>query len=269
MSSLANQILHQLRTRLRAGQPSIAIGTGTGSPDTGTGTGASTSTSTSTPAATATATAARTSTAAGAHRTPGTFIGAVLPICSVEVLIVVVRPWVLADIHEANLYVVAFHERFRRTIVLMAQGPDGASRFYGPTDILRVLQGLPFEMIPWRRLLYRVAPPPSWRLPVPQPRRDGGGSSSERADSPAISHSADGASSANPTNPVSSVSSASSANPTRSARSAGSARSASDSARSAGSAAAAAGRTVNGRAGRADRTDHPGRAGTTRRTTAH
>jgi hypothetical protein len=104
-------------------------------------------------------------------RPPSTFNGAALPICGVEVLIVVVRPWVLADIHEANLFVVAFHERFRRTIVLMAQRSDGAPSFYGPTDIVRVLQGLPLEMLPWRRLLFRTVPPPSWRLPIPQPRR--------------------------------------------------------------------------------------------------
>jgi hypothetical protein len=101
---------------------------------------------------------------------PGSFTGAALPICGVEALIVVVHPWVLADVHAANLYVVAFHERFRRIIVLMAQGPGGAPCFYGPANLVRVLHGLPLEMIPWRRLLYRTAPPPSWRLPIPQPR---------------------------------------------------------------------------------------------------
>lgn len=104
---------------------------------------------------------------------PGSFTGAALPICGVEVLIVVVHPWVLADIHEANLYVVAFHERFRRIIVLVAQGADGVPCFYGPTNIVRVLHGLPFEMIPWRRLLYRTAPPPAWRLPIPPARGRG------------------------------------------------------------------------------------------------
>ncbi len=129
-------------------------------------------------------TAGTASSAGASSRTPdqspGTFTGAALPICGVEVLIVVVHPWVLADIHEANLYVVAFHERFRRIIVLMAQGPDGAPCFYGPTNIVRVLHGLPFEMIPWRRLLYRTAPPPSWQLPIPQPR--GRGKRTERAE---------------------------------------------------------------------------------------
>lgn len=118
---------------------------------------------------------------------PGTFTGAVLPVCGVEVLIVVVRPWVLADVHEANLYVVAFYERFRRTIVLMAQRPDGAPCFYGPADIVRVLHGLPFEMLPWRRWLFRTAPPPSWQLPIPEPR--GGAVPTERATAPASAYS--------------------------------------------------------------------------------
>lgn len=119
---------------------------------------------------------------------PGSFTGAALPICGVEVLIVVVHPWVLADVHEANLYVVAFHERFRRIIVLVAQGADGVPCFYGPTNIVRVLHGLPFEMIPWRRLLYRTAPPPAWRLPIPPARdredRAGAGDASPRPSSP-------------------------------------------------------------------------------------
>lgn len=114
--------------------------------------------------------AARASAAGRAPRPPGTFLGAALPVCGVDALIVVVRPWVLADIHEANLFVVAFHERFRRTIVLVAQRPDGAPYFYGPTEIVRVLQGLPFELIPWRRFLLRPTPPPGWRLPLPPSR---------------------------------------------------------------------------------------------------
>jgi hypothetical protein len=97
---------------------------------------------------------------------------------------------VLADIHEANLYVVAFHERFRRTIVLASQGAEDRPCFYGPTEIIRVLQGLPFEMIPWRRLLFRAAPPPAWRLPLPPPRGNSGRTDAEHigADSAAGTH---------------------------------------------------------------------------------
>ncbi|HWO21390.1 MAG TPA: hypothetical protein VNO30_21630, partial [Kofleriaceae bacterium] len=111
-----------------------------------------------------------------AGHAPGTFIGAALPVCGIDVLIVVVYPWVLADIHEANLYVVAFGERFRRRIVLTAQGPDATPCFYGPSDVIRVLRGLPFEMLPWRRYLFRTATPSAWRLPIPAPR------GAERAD---------------------------------------------------------------------------------------
>ena len=103
---------------------------------------------------------------------PGTFIGAVLPVCGVEVLIVVVQPQVLADLHEANLYVIAFHERFRRSIVLVAQDARGTPFFYGPAEIARVLGTLPFEVLPWRWLLYRTEPPPSWRLPIPKDSHD-------------------------------------------------------------------------------------------------
>jgi hypothetical protein len=114
----------------------------------------------------------------GLVRPPSTFNGAVLPIGGVETLIVVVRPWVLADLREANHFVVAFHERFHRTIVLAAQRADGAACFYGPAEIVRVLQALPIDLIPWRQLQFRAAPPrspssprsSSGRPPAPPPQ---------------------------------------------------------------------------------------------------
>lgn len=96
------------------------------------------------------------------------FTGALLPVCGVDVLIVVVQPRILFDAHEANLYVTAFHLRFHRTIVLMAQ--DDATHvptYYGPADLVRALSVLPFEMIPWQRMLYRFTRPRAWRLPIP------------------------------------------------------------------------------------------------------
>jgi hypothetical protein len=95
------------------------------------------------------------------------FTGAMLPVCDVEVLIVVVRPFVINDPHEAALYVFAFHERFGRTIVLMAQDRDRVPTYYGPAGIVRVLCTLPFEVIPWRYLAYRVPRPRAWKLPIP------------------------------------------------------------------------------------------------------
>jgi len=99
------------------------------------------------------------------------FTGAVLPVCGVEILIVVVQPRIMFDTYEANLYVTAFNLRFRRTIVLMSQ--DDATyvpTYYGPAGIVRALCTLPFEMIPWQRMLYRLAKPASWQLPIPPER---------------------------------------------------------------------------------------------------
>lgn len=98
---------------------------------------------------------------------PPTFVGALLPICDVDVLIVVVRPWILAAPHEATLYVTAFALRFQRAIVLMAQDDQRVPTYYGPASIVRALRALPFEIIPWRRIPYRPAPPRGWQLPIP------------------------------------------------------------------------------------------------------
>lgn len=95
------------------------------------------------------------------------FIGAVLPICGIDVLIVVVQPSVLADPHEAHLYVIAFQTRFRRAIVLMAQDDALRPTYFGPEIIVRTLSNLPFEVIPWRRMLYRMPRPAAWKLPIP------------------------------------------------------------------------------------------------------
>jgi len=102
-----------------------------------------------------------------APRPPATFVGAVLPVCDVDVLIVAVRPWILADPHEATLYVAAFALRFQRTIVLMAQDAQRVPTYYGPAAIVLALRALPFELIPWRRIPYRAARRHPWRLPVP------------------------------------------------------------------------------------------------------
>lgn len=178
-TEIATEIPTQLRPRVRAGQPperfrgAAMIAPGAEAQDA------------ARPLIPGASPAAGPTGAGGGARPPSTFNGALLPICGVEVLIVVVRPWVLADVHEANLFVVAFHERFRRTIVLVAQGPRGEPYYYGPIEIVRVLQQLPLEMIPWRRLLLRALPPPGWQLPIPQPR--GGAGPTEAVDSADLS----------------------------------------------------------------------------------
>ena len=99
------------------------------------------------------------------------FTGALLPICDVEVLIVVVAPRIMFDTYEANLYVSAFNLRFKRTIVLLSQDEQTlVPTFYGPAGIVRALSTLPFELIPWQQMLYRVAKPPVPMLPIPPER---------------------------------------------------------------------------------------------------
>ncbi|MBA3393714.1 MAG: hypothetical protein H0T89_13785 [Deltaproteobacteria bacterium] len=95
------------------------------------------------------------------------FTGAALPVCGVDVLIVVVQPWILADPHEAQLYVIAFALRFDRTIVLMAQDDRRVPTYYGPAPIVRALGVLPFEIIPWQRMPYQLPRPRAWQLPIP------------------------------------------------------------------------------------------------------
>jgi hypothetical protein len=109
------------------------------------------------------------STSATPNRLPGppVFTGAFLPVCGVEALIVVVRPWILTDIHEANLYVIAFQYRFQRAIILMAQNEIGVPTYYGPATIVQTIAALPFEIIPWQRIPYLIPKPKPWMLPIP------------------------------------------------------------------------------------------------------
>ena len=95
------------------------------------------------------------------------FMGAVLPVCGVEVLIVAVKPFIIADEHEANLYMIAFQMRFGRTVVLMSQDDARVPTYYGPPPIVQALSLLPFELIPWRSMPFRIPKPPPWQLPIP------------------------------------------------------------------------------------------------------
>jgi hypothetical protein len=99
-----------------------------------------------------------------------TFVGAALPVSGIDVLIVVVQPAVLASAFEAHLYVIAFHTRFAKTIVLMAQDDAHVPTYYGPAGIVQAISRLPFEVIPWQRMLYRAPRPASWQLPIPPER---------------------------------------------------------------------------------------------------
>jgi hypothetical protein len=99
------------------------------------------------------------------------FTGAVLPVAGIDTLVVVVQPQIMFDPHEAALYLAAFQIRFGRAVVLMSQDASTCAPTYrGPDAIIEVLRSLPFEMLPWQRMLYRVAKPRPFQLPIPPDR---------------------------------------------------------------------------------------------------
>jgi len=104
-------------------------------------------------------------------------VAARLPLCGVDVLVVVVERRVLNNPDAARHHIETFQRYFRRTIVLMAQDPRLVPTYYGPGPIVRRLSTLPFEVIPWRTFVYRDELARRWRLPDPAPPPDLGASS--------------------------------------------------------------------------------------------
>lgn len=97
------------------------------------------------------------------------FVAARLPVAGERVLIVAVARSVLGDTGASQLYVQAFQRYFRRAIVLMAQDALQVPTYYGPAPVVRELSRLPFEVIPWRRFVYRHDLARRWWLPIPAP----------------------------------------------------------------------------------------------------
>lgn len=96
------------------------------------------------------------------------FVGARLPVCDSDVLVVVVTPSIMADPHNSQLLVRAFRYRYPAcTPVLMAQAVDLAPTYFGPANIVHVLARLRVEAIPWQRFCDRP-PPRYWWLPTPR-----------------------------------------------------------------------------------------------------
>lgn len=93
------------------------------------------------------------------------FIATTLHLFETEVLVVQVAPRVLGDRGEAPALVAAFHARFRRTIVLVAQDGRGVPTYFGPGPIAAVLAKIPFDAFAWRR--YRYRRPRPQMLPIP------------------------------------------------------------------------------------------------------
>jgi hypothetical protein len=100
---------------------------------------------------------------------PAYFDGATIRLYGADVLIVLVAPWVLANVYESQLLVIAFRSRFRRTIVLVGQDARGVPTYYGPAAIAGALRTLPFEALSWRRYLYRRPAPPKLPIPIDLP----------------------------------------------------------------------------------------------------
>jgi hypothetical protein len=93
------------------------------------------------------------------------FDGATIRLYGADVLVVIVRPQILADSYESQLLVVAFRARFRRTIVLASQDARGVPTYFGPAAIVRVLSTVPFDALSWQRYVYRKLAPQ--KLPIP------------------------------------------------------------------------------------------------------
>lgn len=99
--------------------------------------------------------------------TPARFDGAAIRLYGGDVLVVLVRPEVLADHYESSRLVLAFHALFGQTIVLVARDARGTPCFWGPGPIVRVLSRMPFEALCWRRYRRRARLPAAM-LPVPE-----------------------------------------------------------------------------------------------------
>jgi hypothetical protein len=93
------------------------------------------------------------------------FTGATIRLFQVEVLVVIVPAYVLGDRALAPMIVAAFHKRFVRTIVLVAQDRRGVPTYFGPAAIATVLSKIPFDALAWRQ--YRFNKPKPMMLPIP------------------------------------------------------------------------------------------------------
>lgn len=97
---------------------------------------------------------------------PISFEAALIRLYGAEVLVVIVARHILDDASEGPLVVAAFHARYRRTIVLAALDPRGVPTYFGPEAIARVLAGIPFDALSWRRYRYRQKVPAMLPIPV-------------------------------------------------------------------------------------------------------
>jgi hypothetical protein len=77
--------------------------------------------------------------------------GAVIREQGVDFAVVVVKPHVIANSHEAAEAITGLTPAFRVPIVLMAQDSRGRPTFYGRRDLSAFMSRVPVSAIPWRR----------------------------------------------------------------------------------------------------------------------
>lgn len=81
------------------------------------------------------------------------FDGAVIREQGVTFAIVIVKPHILQNSHQANRTAAEFQQAFfpGMPVVLMAQDHHGTPTYYGRQDIAKFLANTPLSAIPWKR----------------------------------------------------------------------------------------------------------------------
>lgn len=80
------------------------------------------------------------------------FNGALVRLGTVEVLVVCVRPAIVADEWECDLVRLAIEWRYRRPVVLMAQDASGTPEYRGRPTLVALLRRMDASRLPWRRI---------------------------------------------------------------------------------------------------------------------
>ena len=77
--------------------------------------------------------------------------GAVIREQGVTFAVVIVKPHVVANAHDAQEAIAGLMPAFRAPVVLMAQDGHGQPTFYGRPDLARFMSNVPVSAIPWKR----------------------------------------------------------------------------------------------------------------------
>ena len=80
------------------------------------------------------------------------FNAALVRLGTVEVLVVSVRPQVLADAWECDLVRVAIEWRYHRPVVLFAQSSDGTADYRGRPALVAQVRRIDPSRLPWQRI---------------------------------------------------------------------------------------------------------------------